>query len=210
MPTSITQKAVSLVSKNSHKKLSEFKRLGNHLYRNSNDLIHCIHFQYSQWNSGENGKFTINLAIVSESLYKFWTGNSLPKNPATALWPIQVRLSSLLPEKFDKWWTVDLNTNLVILTKEIIECLQAYALPFFSKYSSINELFDELKFDKSIPGIFESQRPLLLAMIYKLKQNEKESIKLIQKAFHESEGSRFQETVVLLANRLGLHINLIT
>ncbi|AVQ13224.1 Uncharacterized protein XB16_2921 [Leptospira santarosai] len=209
MPISITQKAVSIISKGCQKELNEFERIGNHLHKNSNDLIHCIHFQYSRWNSKQNGEFTVNLAVVSASLYKFWTGNPLPKNPASVLWPIQIRIGNLLPEKFDKWWEIQPNTNLNPIKEEIIEKLRAYAFSFFSKYNSIDDIFEELKLDKVVPGIFEYQRPLLLAMIYKLKQNERESIKQIQKAFNEFRDFRSQEIVLLLANRLCIDTNLI-
>lgn len=150
LPKEILKTIISLCAP----KLKDFKKIGNHFHRHEGDIIHCIHFQSSQWNSGATGQFTVNLIITSEPLYKIWTGKSMPKNPATAMWPIQVRLGMLAPRNSDKWWPLAEGISPEAIAIEITKMIEDYGLPFFSRYSSIDDILKETSKDQKGSAMF--------------------------------------------------------
>src|SRR5579864_2248689 len=112
MAATVMQTAIMSASKaalNHSLKALKFRRQGNHLWRESDGLFHGVHFQGSQWGTAVAGSFTVNLGITSQWLYRCWTGRPLPSNPATALFPIQMRIGSLMTERRDHWWEVTEN-----------------------------------------------------------------------------------------------------
>src|SRR5678816_2724353 len=100
MSKSITQEAIKAASRETAKRLAAagFKRKGFHLHRKAGELFHAIQFQASRWGSTAEGKFTVNLIVTSPDLYEAWIG-PFPLNPASALFPIQMRIGSLMPER---------------------------------------------------------------------------------------------------------------
>src|SRR5689334_3780539 len=134
MAASSVQSAIRDVSKSIY--LSQFRgfgfrRQGNHLHRRSQDLIHAFNFQASRSKAGD---FTVNLLVSSEALYRHWTGRPLPKNPATAFFPIQQRIGILMSGGQDRWWTI--NAEREVLSRDVRHALVKYGMPFFDAFPS--------------------------------------------------------------------------
>lgn len=206
MRKSVTTSAIAEVSKCAYVgalKSLGFKRLGNHMFRPSADLFHGIHFQASQWGSSEEGQFTINLVVTSEILYKCWSGNSLPRNPASAAFPIQQRIGALMPHRLDHWWPVSGATDVAALGHEVMHALITYAIPFFAEYPDSNSLLGRLRENKGLPGITSAQCPLIHAMLAKSLGFPEEAAAHIRKALIEAGVSPFRATVEIVGQRLG-------
>ena len=204
MDKSITQRALRIASRETAKHLSAhgFRRQGLHLHRHVGSLFHGINFQASRWGSAASGKFTVNLIVTSPAIYTGWIG-PFPSNPASATFPIQMRIGSLMPDRSDYWWPVGVDTELEALAAEVAESVEHHGLPFFAAYQSNDDLLSRLR-SGICPGC---TRPLarvvhaLVAAEMGLRQEALEALKL---ALAESEVSSFSERVRGLAERLGL------
>lgn len=206
MSDSLTTKATKNVSSVCGAALISFgfSRRAPHLFRQSNDLFHCVHFQSSRWGSRDAGNFTINLVVTSASLYHHWTGRSLPTNPATALWPIQQRLGSVCPEGRDLWWDVSVETDVPALAAEISHRLQAHGLPFFDRFSSSSAILDIVQHGATLPGMTAPQMPLLRAMLLIDRDRRSEAAACITEALSQNRSDGFRTTILTIARRLKL------
>ncbi|MFN8441762.1 MAG: DUF4304 domain-containing protein [Caldilineaceae bacterium] len=204
MTKSVTTSAITEVSKfayNEALKSLGFKRIGNHLFRPSHDLFHGIHFQASRWGSLQEGSFTINLIVTSESLYKFYTGSPLPRNPATALFPIQQRIGRLLPQRQTYWWSITSNTDVGALCREVTSALTQYALPFFADYPDSSALLNRLRQGKGLPGLAQPVCRLAHAMLAREAGCLDEATAQIRTLITEAGTS---DRILLIASRIGI------
>ncbi len=184
-----------------------FKRKSPHYYRANGDLFHCIHFQASQWGSHDKGSFTVNLIVTAEKLYKYWTGASLPKNPATATWPIQVRLGDVCPEARDKWWEIKPHTDISQVGNEIVNRIKNYGLHFFGKYNSIGDIRAAFTSPKKYAGLFQSHAPIIEAIILVEEGSMSKAEEILKKELKINQGKPFSETILKVASRLNLPMN---
>ena len=209
MTTSCTTQAIRDISKESCASVLKpfgFRRRSPHFYRESQDLIHAVHFQASQWGSSDSGSFTINLVVTSPVLYPYWTGRAFPKNPATAAWPVQVRLGTVCPEERDMWWDVEPETDISALGADISARLQEHAIPFFDSFPDSAPLLHALSQQSPLRGVIEAQIPLIQAMLLVERGERSEARALLQSVFREREGNPFQQTVVTIAKRLEVEL----
>ncbi len=207
MSQSVTTLAIAATSKFAYSQAMKslgFKRSGNHMHRLSEDLFHGIHFQASQWGSSVEGKFTINLVVTSSMVYEAWTGKPLPRNPASALFPIQQRIGSLMPGHQDYWWSVSRTTDIAALEREVLHTLTTYALPFFTEYPDSKALLDRLRQNKGLPGLTNAQCPLIHAMLAKDLGYPDEASAQIQKALTDAGVSPFKATVARVGHQIGV------
>jgi hypothetical protein len=204
MTRSNATNAIAAVSKAAFKnglQAAGFRRQGNHLLRLSNELINGIHFQASRGFATPLGRFTINLVVTSESLYRYWIDQPLPANPTTGLFPVQHRIGLLLPDK-KGWWEVGDNPNLEELANEVTAVILRYGLPFFDHFASPTLFLDWLRSGKAAPGATGPQSDLVHAMLAKDAGFEDEARRVLHKAFNEAKSSGFRATILLIAKRL--------
>lgn len=206
MSDSITTKVMKSVSNNCRIDLTPFGfvRHAPHLFRQSDDLFHCIHFQASRWGSRDAGSFTVYLAVTSPSIYRHWSGRSFPANPATALWPIHQRLSLLFPEGKDCWWDVSATTDVTTLAAEISQHLQTYGLPFFDRFLSTSAILESLQREAALPGMPAPQIPLLRAMLFTDMDRRDEATACIAEALSKNRIPGFRGAILTVARRLNL------
>lgn len=206
MSKSITQEAIKEASRETAKRLAAegFKRKGFHLHRKAGELFHAIQFQGSRWGSAAEGKFTVNLIVTSPDLYEAWIG-PFPLNPASALFPIQMRIGSLMTERSDHWWTVDSDTDISTLATEVAETIEDCAVRFFTAYESNETLLSQLR-----KGICPGCTPPLAAVVHALVANnlgyKAEALEACRTALAKSEVPGFSKRVVSLAKKLGLPV----
>jgi hypothetical protein len=211
MATTPVQKAIREVSKAVLEhgfRAAGFRRQGHHLHRSFNDVIHGIHFQTSRWSTAPLGEFTVNLSVTADSLYRYWTGHPLPSNPATATFPINQRIGSLMPERLDRWWKVNTHTDIDALCREVSDALVTYGLPFFDTFPSLESILEGLRKGSSFPGMMGYQGPatLIHAMLAKDSGHEDEAERKICQALEDAGTSLFRETVLLVAHRLSISV----
>ena len=207
MSKSITQEAIREASSATAKRLAAagFKRKGFHLHRKANELFHAIQFQASRWGSTAEGQFTVNLIVTSPDLYETWIGSSFPVNPASALFPIQRRIGSLMPQRNDYWWTVDSDTDISSLATEVADTIENCAIRFFADYESNEALLSQLR-----KGICPGCTAPLAAVVHALVANnlgyKAEALEACKMAIAKSEVPEFSKRVVSVAKKLGLRV----
>lgn len=207
MSKSITQEAIKEASRETAKRLAAagFKRKGFHLHRRAGELFHAIQFQASRWGSAAEGKFTVNLIVTSPDLYEAWIGPPFPVNPASALFPIQMRIGSLMPQRTDYWWTVGSDTDISSLAIEVAETIENCAIRFFASYESNEALLSQLR-----KGICPGCTAPLAAVVHALVANnlgyKAEALEACRTAIAKSEVPGFSKRVVSLAKKLGLPV----
>jgi hypothetical protein len=195
--------AVSKAASKSELLAAGFRRQGNHLLRDAHGLIHGIRFQASRGSAVPLGRFTINLIVTSESFLRYWTEKPLPRNPIVIPFPVQHRIHSLSPAKAS-WWEVDGGTNIEELCHEVTGVLLRFGLPFFEDFQSPVTFLDRLRERRGAPGTTRAQGYLVHAMLAKDQGFEEEARRELQKAFDGAEFSPFGQTVLAIADRLGI------
>ena len=189
MPRSVTHEAIRGASKEAAATLhGQFQREGPHLYRQSSDLFHGIHFQASQWGYRDAGRFTINLIITARYLFEPWLGVPFPANPATAAFPIQVRIGLLMPIGNDYWWEVDRSTDLAATAAHASSAIVQYAVPLFDAWASARDLVDHLHSTNLPRGFTEEQAAMVRAMAAIHLDERDEAERIISAALADADG----------------------
>ena len=203
MALSTTRQAIAHISKAIAPRMRAlgFRQQANHFHRRSADLVHGINFQASRWGSFDEG-FTLNLLVTSDWLYQAWSGRAFPANPATALFPVQQRIGSLMPSHLDHWWSVSTTTDIGALSNEIGEQIAAHALPFFDTFPDSHALLERARSGIGIPGLTAAQVPLVHAIIASHGGLRDEARLRLERAVIDAGDSLFAGTVQSLALRL--------
>ena len=183
-----------------------FKRQGVHFWREANGLTQAVHFQASQWGTRANGSFTINLGISSPVLYSVFTGKEPPKNPATALWPINLRIGQLMPENLDRWWEVSGTSDISSVEAEVLHALKCYAIPYFDRITSIDSLSALVSGEERVPGLPEPQRKMVSAILSHVVGDRSTATAILRSEFLRLHGKPFQVAVSTVASRLGVSL----
>jgi hypothetical protein len=204
MAASRTQEAISTSSRAVAEDLraAGFRRQGIHLHRASGELIHGLHFQASQWGGAVEGSFTTNVIVTSAFLYGTWTGKPLPKNPATALFPIAERIGVLMPGRSDYWWRVDEKTDLRLVAADVAEAVRGYAVAFLARFPDHDAILAAVRAGPP-GGMVAGQIPLVHAMLAARAGLSTEAGSLLESAAAAATGS-FRGTVARIAERLGI------
>ena len=199
---------MSEASRETAKRLASagFKRKGPHLHRKVGELFHAIHFQASQWGTSAEGKFTVNLIVTSPVLYTEWMGRPFPANPASALFPVQMRIGSLMPERCDYWWRVDSESDVSSLAMQVANEIEHYAIQFFTSYES-NEAFLVQLRQGICPGCTAPQAAVVHALVANDLGYKAEAVEACKAALSQSKVPGFSERVVSLAKKLELPIS---
>lgn len=185
-----------------------WKRRSPHFYRQSQDVLHCIHFQASQWGTSHEGRFTINLNVTSPALYEAWIGKPLPANPATAAFPSACRIGKLLPQGLDQWWEVGEDTDIVCLSQQVCSILQGPAEEFFRRFPSLRSLALAIEAGTAWSATSKAQGSVMLAICDYLEGDRMNATRRLGEASQFHQGTPFAMTVQQIAHRLGLAISI--
>jgi hypothetical protein len=110
-------------------KARNFTRKGRHFWRDNGPVIDTLNLQKSQWNSGKDAKFCINLGLIWPEVEASFRNKDRTPHPSADASTVSVRLGKLVTGR-DHWWEVSIETNLDELESEVIKALTDYALPW--------------------------------------------------------------------------------
>jgi Domain of unknown function (DUF4304) len=91
--------------------------------------------QGSKWNDSSEVLFTINLLVVSRSVWEreraqdSYLGAKPKPNYMYGTFAWWERIGSLMPEREDKWWTVNAGMDTEDLSREVLLAVESYGLP---------------------------------------------------------------------------------
>lgn len=206
--TSVTRKAIRLASGEAAARLKRagFNRQGVHLSKPAGQLFHAIHFQASQWGSQGEGRFTVNFIVASPVLYETWYGKPFPRNPASAPFPIQMRIGQLMPGHRDHWWDVHDGDDLDGLAVEVADAVQSAAQDFFLAYETSEGLLQRLR-QGNCPGCTAPQAAVLHMLLASSFGHKDEAEAAGRQALESSQVASFSERVIALARLRGLELS---
>lgn len=121
-----------------------FKKNGHVFRLNQANNIAIIYLQKSKDNIPNGTKFTINIGIYFKSLDYFNSGEDV-KNPIINDCQWKVRIGNLMQNKSDYWWTIQENSDLNLLSSELIDIFNSIILPAIQ-----DRISDELYIEKLI------------------------------------------------------------
>jgi len=158
----------------------------------------------SAWSSQQAGRFTINLGVSTRARYEGFPGRKFPTDRGTAVWPINVRLGFLMPDRTDRWWQVTANDDSNLVGAEVVAALRDYGLPFFERLLTLEQLAHWVREAFAESRVIPAQRPLILAILAVEKGDAAEASSLLRAAIAESRGEPFESTVRRVAATLGV------
>jgi hypothetical protein len=134
-------------------------------FKKQGDSWGVISFQKSSKTNKDEIVFTINLAVISGTLQKFFSARTIEEPSLTdSHW--RCRIGALLAENLDKWWVISNATSLEELKNELSSCLTNVAVPQIEKYLDDSALRD-LWLKGYSPGLTEFQRLRYLSVLLK-------------------------------------------
>jgi hypothetical protein len=110
------------------------KGSGQNYYLPSKSHWALIGFQKSMFSDYSELKFTVNLYVVNKNDWENARKEKsyFPVKPTpTTKWVIgwERRIGFLLPERCDHWWSMENNSNLDMISDQVVEFMVKYALP---------------------------------------------------------------------------------
>ena len=166
-PLSTTRQAIADVSRDYCRLLLKphgFKTRGTAFWRETDGLLHDISFQASMWGSAASGQFTINVGVTHPEMYALFMRRPIPRNPSSAHWPITQRIGVLLPERRERWWSVDDTTDVRDLGEEVAGVLETAAIPFLDSLRTRQQLSTYLEGGRRV-GIPDLQLQLARCLL---------------------------------------------
>jgi hypothetical protein len=112
-----------------------------------------------------------------------------------------------MPEACDYWWRVTEETDLDSLGAEVAVALRDCALPFFDSIRTARQFNSLLLSDADLPGITDSQRPLIGATLAVQLGEPRVAKALLDAALEKQRGKPFESTVRSIAHQLGVAVD---
>jgi hypothetical protein len=148
-----------------HLKSKGFTSKGSTFYIKKDGNWGLISFQKSRSSSSDAMSFTINLGVTSEKLRSFQSSTLSKPHLDDCHW--KIRIGELLAIGEDYWWTLDRDTAVDKLCREILGILDEKAIPEI--YNNItDEKLENAWFKGISKGITEFERLMNLTAILKL------------------------------------------
>ena len=190
-----------------------FKKKGRTFNRETEkDIFRVINFQSGQYPIGQNyevpglrenlyGKFTINLGVCVDSLYKFQSPTVNKTFYKEYECQIRTRLCNLTKGQ-DYWWTI--NNNVDDIAKELNEGLATAGLDWFAGVDTKEKI---IKNFGNAPYTSTPRAKLDVALLFWFDDKEKGSA-LFNEYFHSIPKSKngHKEYVEELAKEIGIQV----
>ena len=132
-----------------------FKKKGNNFYRQLQNLGQIINVQKSSFYSKDHISFTINTGLfIPEYWLTFYTyhNGTIPDYPTEPICAIRQRIGKL-KYNIDKWFDIDLVTDIAELKRETADNVLNFIIPYFEKNKTQSDVIqllqdENIKLDK--------------------------------------------------------------
>ena len=119
-------------------KAAGYRRTGRNWRRFSSASVRVVNAQASTWNSGDEGRFTLNLGLYFRALAPLVGWGRTAERPTEADCQVRMRIGFLLPTHQDHWWAVTSRTDQAVLAAEIRAAWQDHGSPWFEQYDDLD------------------------------------------------------------------------
>jgi hypothetical protein len=180
-----------------------FRRQGAHLVRRLNGIIHGIKFRAARGTASPLGTFTLSVVVTSETLYRAWAGTALPRNPATALFPLCQGIVQLAPGAPVMWDVRDAQ-EINRISDDVANLIMAKVLPFLDQYRSPMHFLERIR-EAAVPRAYPPcWWDLVRAILAKTEGFDDEARQALRRAHDNAVPVGFRQTVLQMAKRLGV------
>jgi hypothetical protein len=111
-------------------------RKGRTWRRRAGDGILVVNIQGSQFNAGEDGRFTMNLGVSLPALHRLMTGREPPVAPTEYQCDVRARIGELIGEG-DHWWRLDASTDDSAVGADIAEAWTRHGKPWLEARATL-------------------------------------------------------------------------
>jgi hypothetical protein len=168
---------------------------GDLIWWKLNDTVVILETQKDRYSPKEGPfRFTINVGISIDVLRAFEEADSgLPAGdpPSSKHWHWNARLGRLLPDKDDRWWSIENEESINSTCEEIASDFFEHALPIIRAAASSEALLEIWRKDRG-PGLTEYQRRLNLAKLLTALARNVEAIEAVDALEQASQGSSWK------------------
>jgi len=109
-----------------------------------------------------------------------------------------------MPGRQDRWWSVQADTNIDSLCKEVGSAIIQYGVPFFKDFRNSDGIFQKLRSGEKLPGVPSRHLPLIHAMLAKEKGFVEEAKQQIERAISNDKSPLVPQAIQRVASRLGI------
>lgn len=169
-------------------------------------LFKVVQFQASMWNTPDSARFTINLMIVLPYFHEKWTGQTFPKNPASAAPVLSQRIGHLIPENRDYWWEVTPETNVERVASHVKDALSDQGLPFLDRHADVQVLIEAAERNDTMSRMAMMNPELRLAVLLSFQDKASEAAKIVEDLAKQNTHEGYAETLRRIAQRLELKV----
>jgi hypothetical protein len=125
-------------------KTQGFKKAGRNFHRKDEHSIAVINVQASTGNAGEQGQFTLNIGRYFPAIAELMGTSIASDIPKEYESTIRARIGNVTPNKNDYWWKFSPQVGNYDISKEVLQFVASYAIPWLAKIESPKELYEEL------------------------------------------------------------------
>jgi len=121
-----------------------FKKTGRNWHRADGENWLIVNAQASSSNSGENGKFVVNLGVYAAAVAALAGEAPIDGKPKEYDSTIRERLGSLAYGE-DHWWAIESGSNLDLISADLVEKMLSVGFPWLETHRDISHLAAALR-----------------------------------------------------------------
>lgn len=152
-------------------KTNGFKKKARNFYREFENRTELINVQASQWNEGNEGKFTINVGVYYPNISEIIDAPSIKGMPKEYDCTVRERVGLLTPEKRDLWWKVDISVKDQELAGNVADSVEKFCLPWLTEMSDLERakqfIVDKIAFVAAGIALYQGNREEASTLIQK-------------------------------------------
>ncbi|WP_303031592.1 DUF4304 domain-containing protein [uncultured Duncaniella sp.] len=121
-----------------------FRKRGYNFFKKNGEIGYCVNIQNDKCNNNDQVRFTLNVGIFTDVFwlehFDFKHTGVIPTFPKEYDCAIRKRISELLPDHEDKWYSINAETDIDELWNDLEQDLTEYIVPFFSYYNQVSDV----------------------------------------------------------------------
>ena len=121
-----------------------FRKRGYNFFKKNGEIGYCVNIQNDKCNNNDQVRFTLNVGIFTDVFwlehFDFKHTEVIPTFPKEYDCAIRKRISELLPDHEDKWYSINAETDIDELWNDLEQDLIGYVVPFFSNYNKVSDV----------------------------------------------------------------------
>ncbi|OWW00224.1 DUF4304 domain-containing protein [Rhizobium sp. R693] len=129
-----------------------FKKSGRNWHRADGENWLIVNVQASSSNSGENGKFVVNLGVYAAAVAALAGEVAILGKPKEYNATIRERLGSLAYGE-DHWWAIESDSSLDLISADLVEKMLSVGLPWLDTHRDISHLAAALQNSPSLLSV---------------------------------------------------------